>query len=164
MTKKRYSISEVLTTDVLEKVLTNRQPEVLVLRGHGLIEAALLSLLAARLGVSEDELPVLNSFDALARIALAGRSYSPMLAPVLHLNRIRNIVAHELEARDAETLMTEFLATMPPDLADAPTKRGVAITETFAASLMVVMYALMQLRLDEGAEQRTSSEPTNTES
>ncbi len=136
MAKKRYSITETFTNGVFEKVIASRQPEILVLRGHGLVEAALLSLLAVRLRVTPDELPVLNSFDTLARIALAGPEHSLMLPTVLHLNRLRNIVAHELQAADAEVLMTEFVSTMPPSLAEAPTRHGMSTPEVFGASLM----------------------------
>jgi hypothetical protein len=147
--KKKYSLNDVMTSGVLERIITSRQPELLILRGHGLLEAALLTLLAARLHVAVDELPVFNSFESLARVALAGPSYTFMLGSVLHINRLRNIVAHELEAFDAENLMTEFVATMPPSLSDAGKQHGMPITETFGASLMVLMAALLHLHGDD---------------
>lgn len=147
MSKKRYSVNDVIDSGVLQRVLTLRQPELLILRGHGLVEAALHSILAARLGVKVDELPT-STFDLLARLALSGSRYGLMLGPVLHINRIRNVVAHELKAADAEVLMAEFVATMPPSLAN-PAKRAydMSVTEAFAASLMVIIYALLQLNV-----------------
>jgi len=143
MAKKRYSIIEAINNGALETVISTRQPELLILRGHGLIEAALLTLLATRLAVDESDLPVFGSFDSLARIALSGAKYSYLQPAILHVNRMRNIIAHELAPRDAEELMRELISTMPHSLAEASKRHGVATVEIFAASLMVLLYVLL---------------------
>lgn len=105
-----------------------------------------MSLLAVRLEVGLEDLPVL-SFEILTRTALSGHAYTSMIGPVLHLNRLRNIVAHELEPTDANALMAEFVATMPSSMSDAMNRpRDMPITEVFVAALMVVIYALLELR------------------
>jgi len=70
--------------------------DLLVLRGHALVEAFLWELLAERLAVHESDLPALT-FDRLARLATSGDRYAPIREHLLLLNEIRNGIAHRFE-------------------------------------------------------------------
>jgi hypothetical protein len=143
--KHQPSFFEALQRGTYERVFSIRQPELLILRGHGVIEAALVSILAMRLRVEEQSIPSTN-FDTLARLALCGAAFDLMLQPVLHVNRLRNVVAHELELVDPTLLMEKFVATMPPTLADATKPpHEMLLIDAFAAALMVLTYALLQI-------------------
>lgn len=151
MAKKRKGISDLLAGGVLERVMALKDPDLIILRGHGLVEASLFSLLAIRLDVEAAELPSLN-FDLLARVSLAGEAYSHILDSVLKLNKMRNVVAHHVESDDINSLMRDFVSTMPDRLArEAHThKSDISLHDLFRASIMVILYALLQLTSEHG--------------
>jgi hypothetical protein len=105
MAKRRKG--QTFESIVSSKLLELNDAELLTLRGHALTERALYALLAARLDVSEDQLPDV-SFWVLNEIALAGDRLKGMRAAVAEFATIRNDVAHRLETRGFDEQMGAF--------------------------------------------------------
>lgn len=90
------TLERLMGTDAVEQLQSITSMELLVLKLHALLEATLWNLLGARLGVREDQLPVLT-FDTLCRLALASDEDRAQREQALTLNRIRNGVAHRFD-------------------------------------------------------------------
>jgi hypothetical protein len=147
MPNKTRPIFDRIADGTVQNVLDSRDPAVLLLRGHGLVEAALLTLLEGRLRVAPGELPQNLNFDRLARLALAGRRYVALLSFILELNRVRNVYAHNLEA-DSEKLLKAFVAKMPDSIRADSRIHGRSLPELAAASLMLILASLLRVSLE----------------
>jgi len=89
--------------------------EMLTLRGHLLVEAALRAVLAARLRADADDLPRLN-FSTLAELALLGvqaKNREAVTRSITLLNAIRNDLAHRLAPGDQTVRLREFVSVRP---------------------------------------------------
>ncbi|HVR39941.1 MAG TPA: hypothetical protein VMU84_12665 [Thermoanaerobaculia bacterium] len=160
MKKRQRSVLESFENNAVERVLALDSADLLVLRGHGVLEAALFSLLAARLAIESDELPTLN-FETLARLSLSGTPFNSLLGAALQLNKLRNLVAHEIEPADVETRMLEFAALVLSSLGSEFQAKPTAL-DAFRAALMVMMYTLMRLSVGV-IEVRHSATPVEVE-
>ena len=115
--------------------------ELICLRGHALIELALQQLLAQRLGVEGTKLADLN-FARLAVLALAGMP-AELVDVALHVNRIRNYVAHHLHAHELEQRLTTLFAERQafhfrwPATEDEPAKRFFLVTALAAVATAI---------------------------
>jgi hypothetical protein len=143
--KARRSVLHHIEDGTVQKVLNSSDPGVLLLRGHGLVEAALATLLQGRLRVEPHELELDSNFERLARLALAGSRYAGLRKSVLALNAMRNKYAHELDA-DPEALLKSFVAQVPGIRADVRARQSVP--ELAAASMMMIIHTILQVSLE----------------
>jgi hypothetical protein len=80
--------------------------ELICLRGHALTELAMRQLLIERLCANEKKVEDL-SFARLCELSLAGLP-RPFIDLILHINRIRNYVAHNVQPKELEHRLDEF--------------------------------------------------------
>lgn len=119
--KKGLSLEEF--QDHLQSLDDLHTPELITIKGHLLLEAALYRVLAVRLGVSESDLPRLG-FPVLADLALVGQKESKdVKGRALLLNNIRNEFAHQLTPLDQERRMRE-LVTLSIESRTWPTEQA----------------------------------------
>ena len=93
-----------------DRFATITDVELATLKIHLVIEVVLRYLLAARLGVKENSLPRINSFELLSQLALAGED-SHLVGGIRALNDARNSVAHR-ESRDLQDKLADFVREM----------------------------------------------------
>ncbi|MFA6958897.1 MAG: hypothetical protein WC538_23750 [Thermoanaerobaculia bacterium] len=94
--KELRPISSLAAVDVGARILAGDRESV-VLRGHAWIESALWTLLACRLNCGTGDIPDL-SFSPLSTLALAGKRYGAVRKRIEELNRLRNAIAHSVDA------------------------------------------------------------------
>jgi hypothetical protein len=113
---------------ILEKLGTDADLELFVLKCHLVVERKLYWLLAKRLDIEEKQLPALQ-FYPLCKLALGGERYKILLAAVLALNDVRNEIGHELDDGELnkkwEVLAKHTDVFWPPD--DFPEKEELAL-------------------------------------
>ena len=102
---KASSFREIFKEFSGELVLIDSS-DLVTLRGHALIEFALKELLALRLGTAAETLPDLT----FARLVVLGTAGMPskLQELLLHINRIRNYVAHHVHTRELDPKVAEF--------------------------------------------------------
>lgn len=87
--------------------------DLLTLRCHAILEVALSDLLATRLMIDSDDSGISSlNFDRLTRLALAG--FPPAaITLVSDFNKLRNYVAHHLDAAELEQRIATYLSHHP---------------------------------------------------
>jgi hypothetical protein len=110
MRSQRATFEELWNTHIQDLETIDRL-DLLILRHHAFLESALRDLLRLRLHAAAGEIGDLT-FAKLASLALAG-CQPKMKALVLHLNRIRNYVAHDATASELEPELKEFVKSQP---------------------------------------------------
>jgi hypothetical protein len=92
--------------DVAGELVVIESLDLITLRGHSLVELALKDLLALRLGVAIDTLPDLT-FARLVTLSTAAMPVD-LRELLLHVNRIRNYVAHHVHAKELDSKVANF--------------------------------------------------------
>ncbi|MFC1679045.1 hypothetical protein ACFL2T_02415 [Elusimicrobiota bacterium] len=85
--------------------------DLIVIKGHALLEIAIRHLLASRLCCAEDKLPEMR-FELTCQLAFVGTTHSSSRQLCLDLNKIRNQLAHVLAPRDARKKLIDLVRTM----------------------------------------------------
>ncbi len=113
--KNRKSFTDLMLTNAFVVLDAIGDIDLVVLRGHALVEAFLWQLLAERLAVDEKELPELT-FERLARLAAAGERYDLVREHILFLNTIRNGIAHQFDPSAHRGRLQEFTSKAADEL------------------------------------------------
>jgi hypothetical protein len=92
--------------DQLTLLMSIDSLDLIVLRGHAFIEQALVDFLAVRLGTKTSKLPDLT-FARSTALSLSGVSPA-LFAIVTSFNRVRNYVAHHLNARELDRRLEDL--------------------------------------------------------
>jgi hypothetical protein len=119
---------------------TEKRPELLVIRGHQLIERELVELIAIRLGVEFAEVPERLSFELSTRVAFAGARYDADRQLLLRFNTVRNKLSHDPEYShvqiDIVAIARELFGRYPEWYLNNPDTN-----KTTVAALVAVVFA-----------------------
>jgi hypothetical protein len=85
------------------------QFDLLVLKTHAIIEHLLFTLLATRLRVDSEDIPILLPFRHAAQLALAGINEGSFLRVLERFSALRNLAAHSAEAAQSSRLVEQFV-------------------------------------------------------
>jgi hypothetical protein len=129
-----------------QTILGSTEPDIVILRGHALVEAGLRTLLAAHLRVETAALPPKLSFYHLATIALARPEHASLLKFVLSLNTARNRYAHAVEP-DGAAIVRTFISDAPKELIIAGRAAGATDVEVAAGAVSLILATLLQIGL-----------------
>lgn len=123
-------------------------PELVLLKGHLLIEEVLTAIITA--GVAKPELLLKKhmQFDARARTARAvipGQDRSDLWAAVSSVNTARNALAHGLDPAKTVAAVSSFISVVEAQHPDVEQWRGVAKQSDIPLLVMALYYVYRQL-------------------